>query len=131
MLGGLKCMKSVVQVMLIGIGSASIGIGIIGIVLPLIPTTPLLLLGAYCLFKSSPKLYNKLMEHKVLGGYIRRWRSGEGIPLKSKIIVISMLWLAIGFSVTYMIPLLFVKILLIIIASCVTIYLIRLKGTSK
>ncbi|WLR51142.1 YbaN family protein [Bacillus tianshenii] len=123
-------MRNLYKYILIGIGYLSIALGVVGIVLPLIPTTPLLLLGAYCLFKSSPRLYEKLMNHKLLGGYIKRWRSGEGIPLKSKIIVIALLWLAIGYSVAFMIPLLFVKILLLGIASTVTIYLIKMKSAN-
>ncbi|OEH91373.1 YbaN family protein [Bacillus solimangrovi] len=121
-------MHFIMRGLLIGFGYTSIGLGIVGIVLPLIPTTPLLLLGAYCFYKSSPKLHDKLMSNKVLGEYIKRWRSGEGIPLKSKITIILLLWIGMGYSI-FMVPFVFMKIGLLVMASCMTIFLLFMKSS--
>lgn len=113
------------------IGSISIALGVIGILLPLLPTTPFLLLGAYCYFKGSPKLYKSLLDNKYLGEYIKNFREYKSIPLKTKIYAISMLWLTIGYSILFIIPLFFVKVLLFMIATGVTIHILSFKTLKK
>lgn len=82
----------------ITIGFISLGLGIIGIVLPVLPTTPFLLLSAYLFSKSSEKFYNFLITNKVFGKYIRDYREKKGITLKNKIIVLVFLTITIGIS---------------------------------
>jgi len=84
---------------LIIVGSFFAGLGILGIFLPLLPTTPFLLLAAACYIRSSEKLYNWLMNNKWIGRYIKNYLEGKGIPLKSKVLSISALWITIGYSV--------------------------------
>ncbi|MFX1466888.1 MAG: YbaN family protein, partial [Promethearchaeota archaeon] len=79
-------------------GTLSLALGIIGIFIPLLPTTPFLLLAAYCYARSSKKLYNWLMSNKWFGSYIRNYYEGNGIPLKAKLLSVSFLWITIGFS---------------------------------
>ncbi|MTI71657.1 MAG: DUF454 domain-containing protein [Firmicutes bacterium] len=119
------------KIILIILGSISIALGIIGIFLPLLPTTPLLLLGASCYVKSSNSLYNWLINNKYLGSYIKNYREGRGIPKKTKIIAISTLWLTIGYSAIFIVPLLLIKILLLFIAIGVTIHLLTLPTYKK
>ena len=76
----------------IALGTLSLALGILGIFLPLLPTTPFLLLTAALYFKSSPRLYNWLLNHKHLGPYIRNFRENKAIPLRAKIISISLMW---------------------------------------
>lgn len=116
---------------LITIGSIAVGLGILGIFLPLLPTTPFLLAGAYCYFEGSPKLYDALLNNRYLGEYIRNFRENKSIPLKTKIFAISMLWLTIGYCILFIIPLLLVKILLFIIALAVTIHILSYKTLKK
>ncbi|MTI67169.1 MAG: DUF454 domain-containing protein [Firmicutes bacterium] len=119
------------KIILIILGSISIALGIIGIFLPLLPTTPLLLLGASCYVKSSNSLYNWLINNKYLGSYIKNYRLGRGIPKKTKIIAISTLWLTIGYSAIFIVPLLLIKILLFFIAIGVTIHLLTIPTYKK
>ncbi len=81
-------------------GLLSLGIGIAGIVLPLVPTTPLVLLAAYCFARSSERLHGWLVGHRRLGRYIRDFESGRGIPRRAKIlaVVASSAAFAYGFS---------------------------------
>ena len=65
----------------IALGTLSLALGILGIFLPLLPTTPFLLLTAALYFKSSPRLYNWLLNHKHLGPYIRNFRENKAIHL--------------------------------------------------
>jgi uncharacterized membrane protein YbaN (DUF454 family) len=108
-------------------GTFSLGLGIIGIFIPLLPTTPFLLLAAYCYFRSSKKLYNWLVSNKLFGSYIRNYYEGLGIPLKVKLLSISFLWLTIGFSTYFIVNLLILRIILILIAIGVTIHILTIK----
>lgn len=103
-------MKQFVKVLLIIIGSISLGLGVLGIVLPLVPTTPFLLLTAACYVRSSDRLYNWLMTNKWFGSYIRNYKAGKGIPIKAKISVLIMIWFSFLFSAFYIAPNMLLKI---------------------
>ncbi len=108
------------------IGTISLGLGLIGIFLPVLPTTPFLLLTAALYARSSDKLYNWLMSHHYLGAYIKDFREHRTLPLRVKIISVSTLWITICLSI-YMVDILFVKIMLILIALAVTIHILHYK----
>lgn len=111
------------KVLLMIIGSISLVLGIIGIVLPLLPTTPFLLLSLACFVKSSDKLYRFVLGNKYLAPYIEDYTNGKGIPKKTKIKAISMIWITIGFSVVFLIEQNIFKISLLTTASLVSIYI--------
>ena len=114
-----------VRAILIVLGWLSVIIGVIGIFLPLLPTTPFLILAAACFVRSSPKFYQWLISHPHLGSYILHYLNGEGIPKRAKIIAIVMLWTSMGFSTWLVVPILWVKFLLIGIGIAVTIYILK------
>lgn len=116
---------------LISCGSLSLGLGVIGIILPLLPTTPFLLLAAACYAKSSESLYHWLLENKYFGSYIKNYRAGKGIPLKVKITAVSVLWLSLSFTIYFIIPLVAVKILLALIGSYITWFILKQKTFKK
>ncbi len=120
-------MNKFIKTILILIGSVSILLGIIGIFLPLLPTTPFLLLGAACYFRGSRKLYHRLLASKWLGRYIADYRSGKGIPLPVKLTSIALLWLTIGWSVAFAVHNIYLDMLLLVIAVCVTWHLSVMK----
>ena len=110
---------------LIVIGWISVVLGVLGIFLPVLPTTPFLLLAAACFVRSSPRFYQWLVEHPRLGGYILHYLNGEGIPVRAKVIAISMIWLTMGLSAWLVIPLFWVKMLMFSIGFAVSIYILR------
>jgi uncharacterized membrane protein YbaN (DUF454 family) len=112
-------------------GTVCLILGIIGIVLPILPTTPFLLLAAACYAKTSKRFYNWLINNRVTGSYIRNYREGLGMPLKQKIFTISLLWLTILLSIFLFVHILWVQILLIIIASAVSIHVARIRPKIK
>ena len=120
-------MKELRKIILITFGTMSAGLGIAGIFLPVLPTTPFLLLSALCFSKSSEKFHKWLLTSRLTGKYISNYLSGRGMPVKQKIISISLLWLTIGSTVIFIIQALFVKIIILTIASAVTIHLLRIK----
>ncbi len=81
------------------LGIVSLALGIAGIFLPLLPTTPFLLLSAWLFVRSSPRLYAWLTNHPRLGPYIRNFRENRAIPLRVKIVSVTMVWLTIGYCV--------------------------------
>jgi len=107
-------------------GTMCTGLGIIGIFVPLLPTTPFLLLAAACFSRSSGRFYNWLLNHRWFGRYIRDYREGKGIPLKAKLSAVVLMWAAILFSTFVVVDLLVVRIVLIVIAAGVSIHLLRL-----
>ena len=87
------------RIFLIIVGCISLALGIIGIFLPMLPTTPFLLLAAAAWVKASPSLYAWLLNHKYFGEYIRNYREHRAIPLRVKIISVSLVWLTIGYCI--------------------------------
>lgn len=112
--------------LLMVIGWLAVVLGVIGIVLPLLPTTPFLLLAAACFMRSSPRFYHWLVDHPQLGIFVKSFLAGNGIPLKAKIYAISLIWISIGSSILWVVPLLVGKIVLFLIATGVTYYLLHL-----
>ena len=88
-----------VKIILTIIGLLSLGLGVAGIFLPLLPTTPLLLLAAWCFIRSSSRLYDWLLNHPYLGEYIRNFRENKAIPLRVKVVSVAMIWLTIGYCI--------------------------------
>lgn len=119
-------MKTLTRVLLIIAGTISLILGIVGIVIPLLPTTPFLLLAAACYVRGSTRLYDWLLNSKYLGSYIRNYREKRAIPLRTKIGALTLLWLSIGYSVLFVVEMWWVKILLLSIASGVSIHIYKL-----
>jgi len=86
------------RILLIILGSLFALLGAIGIILPLLPTTPFALLASACYTLSSPSLARRLEASRILGSYLRHWRTGEGVPVKTKILAILWLWLGLAIS---------------------------------
>ncbi len=104
------------------IGGIAVVLAVVGVFLPLVPTTPFLLLASACFARGSTRLHNWLLNNRLFGKYLRNYEQGRGIPLRGKVIALAMLWASIGYSAlsTGSTPL---TALLITIAIGVTIYL--------
>lgn len=98
------------------LGTVSLTLGIIGIFLPLLPTTPFLLLTAALYFRGSPRLYQWLLNHKCLGPYIRSFRENKAIPLRAKIISLLLMWGTMVYCIFFLIPLTEIKTVLFLVA---------------
>lgn len=113
--------------LLIAAGTLSTGLGIIGIFIPILPTTPFLLLAAACYMRSSQRFYQWLINNRVFGAYVRNYIEGRGMPVKMKILTILLLWLAIGLSVTLGVQNIVIRVVLVCIAVGVTAHIILIK----
>jgi len=121
-----KSRSRLVRHVLQAAGLLSLALGVIGIFLPLLPTTPFLLLAAACFMRSSQRFYLWLVGHPWLGPWIRDYLDGEGIPLKGKVYAVGLMWTSILLS-CYLIPLLPVRLLMLASAALVTVYILRQK----
>jgi uncharacterized membrane protein YbaN (DUF454 family) len=108
-------------------GTVSLALGTIGIVLPILPTTPLLLLALACYCRSSKRMTKWVLTNKYFGSYIRRYKEGKGIPLKTKIVALAALWITISYSAFFIVNMWWiVQLILFAIAIAVSIHIIRL-----
>lgn len=83
-------------------GGLSLALGALGVPLPLVPTTPFLLLAAACFLRGSPRLHAWMMTNRVFGTYLAEYRAGRGIPPRARLAAIALLWAGIGVSVAFM-----------------------------
>ncbi len=112
---------------LIFFGTVCVGLGVLGIFLPLMPTTVFLLLAAYCYSRSSDRFHQWLLNNRWLGKYLKNYKSGQGISLRQKVTTIAILWLSIGFSIWFVAGSFWPTLLLATIAIGVTIHLLWIK----
>ncbi|MCW4006015.1 MAG: YbaN family protein [Candidatus Bathyarchaeota archaeon] len=119
------------RVLLIIAGTICLVIGTVGIFLPILPTTPLLLLAAACYVRSSPRLYKWLLNNRWFGEYIKNYREGKGIPMKTKIGAVTLLWVTIVYSAFFVTQVLAIQLVLLVIAVGVSTHIIRLPTFKK
>ncbi len=119
-------------------GTICVVLGAVGIVLPILPTTPFLLAAAACYYKSSPRLHKWLLNNKWFGEYIRSYTEGKGLTKKTKITAVSVLWITIGVSIVFMLPhllpvtmILPMQLIMIAVAIAVSVHIKRLPTFKK
>jgi uncharacterized membrane protein YbaN (DUF454 family) len=102
-------------------------LGIIGMFLPLLPTTIFLLLAAWCFARSSEHFYKWIHYNRLFGKYIRDYQTGRGMTMRSKVTSIAVLWIGIGASAYFATDVFYVRLLLAAIAIGVTWHLVVIK----
>jgi uncharacterized membrane protein YbaN (DUF454 family) len=124
--------QRIVRVLLMVAGTICLTLGAIGVFLPILPATPFLLLAAACYMRSSERLHKWLISNRWFGEYIKNYQEGRGIPVRTKVIALSTLWIAIGYSTFFVVDeFLFAQIALLLIAIGVTVHLVRLPNFKK
>jgi uncharacterized membrane protein YbaN (DUF454 family) len=108
-------------------GTVSVVLAALGIFLPILPTTPFLLLATFCYGRGSKRFYDWLLYRSWFSSYLRNFQSGLGIPVKLKVSTIILLWLTIVFSIAFMSLPGWLEIVMGFVAISVTIHLLRIK----
>ncbi|HEX7391638.1 MAG TPA: YbaN family protein [Thermoplasmata archaeon] len=109
------------------LGTLFLGIGIIGIPLPILPTTPLLLLAAACYIRGSPRMYLWMMTNRYFGRYLKDYSEGRGVSRRAKAVALAFLWSFIGLSALLATENLIMRLVLLVVAAGVTVHLLTLR----
>lgn len=112
-------------------GTISLALGAVGVFLPILPTTPFLLLSAACYYRGSERMHRWLLNNKLFGSYIRNYKERKGISQTGKIFTLSLLWITICYSALFLVNNYIVQIVLIAIAVAVTIHVLTLPTFRK
>ncbi len=107
------------------VGVVAVLLGVIGIFLPLLPTTPFILLAAACFARGSERMHNWLLNHGLFGRLLRDYEAGRGIPARAKVVALVMMWPSLGYAM-WRVDLLWLRLLLLLIGVGVSVYLLRL-----
>ena len=127
----LLCCISLMKYILAFLGTVSLMLGVLGIFLPVLPTTPFLLLAAALYLRSSRRLYNWLLSHKHLGPYIKNFYEKRAIPLRVKIVSVSLLWITLLYCAFFVASAWWMSILFIAIAAGVTVHILGYKTLQR
>ena len=119
--------RLVIKKLLLLAGTLCLGLGILGIFFPILPTTPFLLLAAFCYARSSQRFYHWLITNRWFGAYLRNYRERRGLPLRHKVITIALVWLSIGSALLFVVEAWWLRVLLLVIAAGVTHHIARIK----
>jgi uncharacterized protein len=114
------------RLMLIAAGLICVGLGALGILLPGLPTTPFLLLAAYCFARSSEHFHSWLLNHRWFGSYVSNFESGRGMTRRAKATTLLVMWLSFGVTIVLFVPVVWGQASMFLLAVAVSVYIIRL-----
>ncbi len=122
-----KQYSPIVRVLLMVSGILAALLGFVGIFVPLLPTTPFLLLASWCFVRSSDRMNRLLLHNRYLGPYIRNYKSGRGITFRNKLYSLAFLWITLSTSFIFGPPYWWLRVGLIFIGIAVTVHILRFK----
>jgi uncharacterized protein len=114
------------KLLLIACGTLCVALGVIGIFLPIMPTTVFLLMAAACYARSSDRFYQRLLNQRYLGSYIRNHREGRGMKRRDKTVTLVLLWVGIGATIIFSVDALWGRLVLLGIATAVTVHVAKI-----
>jgi len=121
---------SLKKYLLIVLGSLSLALGAVGIAIPVLPTTPFLLIALFCYLRSSQRLYDWLIHHRLFGTYLYNYVTFRAVPLQTKIAALVLLWAGLITSII-LVDLLSVRLILLVVGVVVSLHILLLKTLSK
>jgi len=118
------------RLMLIAAGLICVGLGALGILLPGLPTTPFLLLAAYCFARSSERFHSWLLNHRWFGSYVSNFESGRGMTRPAKATTLLVMWLSFGITIVLFVPVVWGQASMFLLAVATSVYIMRLPTPS-
>jgi uncharacterized membrane protein YbaN (DUF454 family) len=118
-------LKQLLRVLLTGLGLLCVLLAFIGAFLPLVPSTPFLIVAAWCFSRSNPRLHRRLRQHSIFGPALRDWQTGRGLSAGAKVAAVVSITLAFGLSIGFVVEQPIIKILLVLFAVGLITYLLR------
>jgi len=120
-------MRALIRPLLIIIGTASVALAVLGMFIPILPTTPFLLVAAACYARSSDRFLHWLLYNRWFGAYIRNYREGRGMPRATKVLTLLSLWVTLALSAVFATSAWWLRLLLAGIGLGVSVHLLKLK----
>lgn len=120
-----------VRALLLVAGTVCVALGIVGIFLPLLPTTPFLLLAAACYARASRRFYDWLLANRTFGPLIIEWRRHRSIPYRTKITAIALMSLTLATSIVFFVPVRWVQVLLALFGIGMAIWMYRMPSRDR
>jgi uncharacterized membrane protein YbaN (DUF454 family) len=117
--------RQIPRPLLLGLGWTCVVLGFIGVFVPGLPTTVFLLVAVWCFYRSSERAHVWLLEHRILGPYVRDFSSGKGMPVRAKVFAVAVMWLACGTSAWFFVPVMWAKVLVLSCAVIGTVAVLR------
>lgn len=124
-------MNPLLKILLIVCGFIMIALGALGIIIPGLPTTPFMILAAFCFMKSSHRMYKWVTTNKLFGNKVKRFIDNRAIPISGKIFSISAMWIMITISIIFFVDNIWLYILLPTLGIGGTIFLLTIKTCKK
>ncbi|HEY7760232.1 MAG TPA: YbaN family protein [Burkholderiales bacterium] len=115
-----------VRVLLVLAGTAFVALGIAGAFLPVLPTTPFLLLAAACYARASTRFYNGLLNSRAFGPTIREWQRYRSIPYRTKLRAIALMAITLSISIAFFVTLPALQLALAVLGMALAVYLYRI-----
>jgi len=112
---------------LVAAGTFFLALGVVGIFIPLLPTTPFLLLAAACYARGSKRLHDWLMGNRLFGRYIQNYREGKGVPMGAKALTLALLWATIIVSAWFFVSNPYLRVALVAIALAVSAHILTIR----
>jgi uncharacterized membrane protein YbaN (DUF454 family) len=120
-----------VRALLLVAGSLCVALGVVGIFLPLLPTTPFLLLAAACYARASRRFYDWLLANRTFGPLIVEWRRHRSIPYRTKLTAIGLMSLTLTISIVFFVPVFWVQVLLACFGVAMAIWMYRMPSRDQ
>lgn len=121
----------VVRVLLVVAGTACVGLGVLGLFLPVLPTTPFLLLAAACYARASRRFYNWLLNNRTFGPTIREWRRYRSIPYRTKLTAIVLMSLTLTSSIVFFVHNPYLQAALAILGGALAVWMYRIPSRDR
>lgn len=121
-------MSRSLRAVLLVLGIACVAVGLLGIVVPVLPTTPFLLLAAFFFARSSPRWHRWLMANPLCGDYVRCYVERRAMRQRHKIVTLALLWAGIGSSIAFAASTLWLRLILAAVAIAVTIHVLLIRS---
>ena len=108
-------------------GLSTMILGLLGMMIPVLPTVPFLLVAAFCFAQSSDRLSDWLLNNRLFGPYLKNYRERRGMSLRSKVFTLTALWLSIGLTTLFYVSIWWGRLLLLVLALAVTVHVLTLR----
>jgi hypothetical protein len=121
-------MRRSLRVLLLVLGIVCVAVGVLGIAVPVLPTTPLLLLAAFLFARSSPRCHHWLLTNPLCGDYVRRYLERRAMRRRHKIVTLALLWVGIGSTIAFAASTLWLRLVLAAVAVAVTVHVLLIQS---